>query len=292
MTARSPAAARAPIPRHVVCIRWGTKYGPDYVNRLHAMVSRNLSGFRFTCITDDPSGLQAGIETLPFPPLGCDYPDTRRGIWDKARLWRSDIGLTGPILFVDLDVLITGRMEPFFEHGNAEDVILARNPSTPFERLGQTSIYRFPVGKLQPLHDAFVADPTGIARRYVFEQRYVTRNAPHGVTFWPRRWVLQFRHDCIWPFPLNYALTPRLPKDARVVLFAGSLNPPDAIAGRYHRRLPSGETAMEHVRTALRHPHYEGARVKGLRQFLRPTPWVAEAWRDEPDQMAAADRTD
>ena len=42
-------------------------------------------------------------------------------------------------------------------------MILARNPNTPFEKLGQTSLFRFPVGKLAPLREMFLADPQGIA---------------------------------------------------------------------------------------------------------------------------------
>jgi len=35
-------------PVNVICIKWGKKYGPDYVNTLHSMVSRHLSRpFRF-----------------------------------------------------------------------------------------------------------------------------------------------------------------------------------------------------------------------------------------------------
>jgi len=29
--------------RHVICMKWGTKYGPEYVNRLYAMVRRHLT---------------------------------------------------------------------------------------------------------------------------------------------------------------------------------------------------------------------------------------------------------
>ena len=285
MTGRIAARARAPMPRQVICIRWGTRYGLDYVHRLHAMVARNLGDFRFFCVTDDPIGLRDGIEPIALPPLGCDYPPTKRGIWNKARLWRADlgaeVGLGGPVLFMDLDVVVTGRLEPFFAFGGPEDVILARNPSTPFERLGQTSVYRFTVGALQPLHDAFAADPEGTARRYTYEQRYVTRNAPGGVRFWPRAWVRLFRHDCVWPFPLNLALPPRERRDMRIAVFAGRLNPSDAIAGRYDFSLPGGTTLAEHVRTALTHPYYKGRRLTGLRRRLLPSPWVAQAWRDD-----------
>ena len=28
--------------RHIICMKWGTKYGPEYVNRLRSMVRRHL----------------------------------------------------------------------------------------------------------------------------------------------------------------------------------------------------------------------------------------------------------
>ena len=65
-------------------------------------------------------------------------------------------------------------------------MILARNPNTPLERLGQTSIFRFPVGKLLPLQEKFLADPQGVADTYQFEQRFVTREAPGGVALLAR----------------------------------------------------------------------------------------------------------
>src|ERR1044071_4309563 len=53
---------------NIICMKWGTKFGPEYVNRLHSMVSRHLAReHRFICFTDDSSGLDAGIQTLPLP---------------------------------------------------------------------------------------------------------------------------------------------------------------------------------------------------------------------------------
>ena len=48
----SEMAGKVPRQRHVLCMKWGTKYGPDYVNRLYAMVRRHLTGdFSFVCLT-------------------------------------------------------------------------------------------------------------------------------------------------------------------------------------------------------------------------------------------------
>ena len=52
---------------HVNCVRWGTKYSIDYVNRLYNMVKRNLpADFTFYCQTDDTNGMDSNIVHLPF----------------------------------------------------------------------------------------------------------------------------------------------------------------------------------------------------------------------------------
>ena len=56
--------------RHVLCMKWGTKYGPHYVNNLYAMARRHLRGdFRFICLTDNTEGIRAEVECFPIPRL-------------------------------------------------------------------------------------------------------------------------------------------------------------------------------------------------------------------------------
>ncbi len=190
--------------KQLICINWGTKYGAPFINRLYAMAARNITPpFTFTCFTDNRQGLHPEILCEDLPPLDIGkMPEKTPGIWNKSRLWGAKLGnLSGPVLFLDLDIVIVGSLDDFFEVGEPDDVILARNQTTPFERLGQTSLFRFPVGKLVPLQEKFLADPQGVANEYRFEQRFVTRNAPGGVKLFPRRWVLHFRQDCHWPLP-------------------------------------------------------------------------------------------
>jgi hypothetical protein len=267
------------VKKQVICIRWGRKYGPDYVNRLYGMVARHLTPpFTFHCITDDGTGLRPEVGVIPLPELGFTLGGIKHGIWDKSRLWQPTLGgLEGPVLFMDLDLVVTGPLDGFFEHGPADRVVMARNPTTPFERLGQTSLYRFPVGGLVPLWETFRADPQGVAAANKFEQRFVTRNAPGGPVFWPKGWVAHFRHHCARSFPLNYFAEPKLPSDARVVIFAGGLNPPDAIAGRWWPELPV-LSRRDHVRAALTSPEHAGSRTRYLRHYIKPTTWVRENW--------------
>ncbi|WP_431321969.1 glycosyl transferase [Rhizobium sp. YTU87027] len=269
--------------KQVICISWGTKYGAPFINRLYAMVKRNITPpFTFTCFTDSRANLNPEILCEDLPPLDVEnMPVRTKGIWPKARLWGPKLGnLNGPVLFLDLDLVIVGSLDSFFEVGGPDDVVLSRNQTTPFERLGQTSLFRFPVGKLVPLQEKFRADPQGVADKYEFEQRFVTRNAPGGAKFFPRRWVLHFKQDCCWPLPLHYFLTPRLPADARVILFPRDFHPQFAVEGRFGLK---GRAAppLDHIRHMF-DPEWRRNKslFRYLRHYIRPTPWVADHWRE------------
>ncbi len=265
--------------KQIICINWGDKYGPPYINRLYAMVARNITPpFRMVCFCDDPSGIRDEVETRPLPEIDYEIPKTRRGIWPKSRLWGPRLAdLAGPVLFLDLDIVVTGSLDPFFSYGDPGRVILSRNPANPLERLGQTSVFRFPVGALVPLQRRFAEDPLGIAERYGFEQRFVTRNAPGGVDLFPRGWVVHFRRHCRRPFPLNYLLAPKLPRDARIVIFPGQLTPQHAIEGRYGKGRAG--TARAHLGDLVAR-RYKQTAVDHLRHFIRPAPWVEDHWHE------------
>lgn len=268
--------------KQVVCLHWGTKFGAHYVDRLYAMVARNITPpFRFVCFCDGAAKFRREVEAHPLPPLDFEVPKTKLGIWQKCRLWSARLAdLQGAVLYLDLDMVIVGGIDSFFEYGDADCVMMARNPSNPFERLGQTSIYRFPAGKLSPLLDKFAADPKNIAERYVYEQRFVTRNAPGGAQFFPRRWVDHFRHDCRRVFPLNYFLPPKLRRAAKIVIFPGGLHPDRAAEGRYYYGRDTRHYApLEHIRAGFAGDREAGL-LKHLRHYILPTPWIKNHWRE------------
>ena len=91
--------------KQIICIKWGTKYGADYANKLYGMVSRNITPpFRFVCFTDDTTDVRPEIECQELPPLDVTMPTNTLGKWPKSRLWGEKLGdLTGTVLFVDLE---------------------------------------------------------------------------------------------------------------------------------------------------------------------------------------------
>ena len=90
----------------IVTIKWGTKYGPEYVNRLFVAVKRNVTfPAVFTCLTDDPQGIEAWIQTMP---LGFGL----EGWWNKLALFHVSFPTDlRRIIWMDLDTVITGDID-------------------------------------------------------------------------------------------------------------------------------------------------------------------------------------
>jgi hypothetical protein len=271
--------------KQLVCVKWGSAYGPEYVNRLYGMVSRHLTPpFRLVCLTDDRNRIRAEVECFDLPELGVPHPQRTVGKWRKQVLWGATVpGLrTGePALFIDLDSVIVGSLDDYFGIGQPGDVYVARNWARPLEKLGQTSVFRFPVGGNAHILDDFRADPQGIADKYQFEQHYVTFAVTGGVKFWPEAWTRHFRLHCMPPFPLCYFMTARLPQGARIVTFPGGPNPDDVMVGRWNGLSAPHPSRWQHLRATFGNgPRVDAKRLRHLRRYVLPVPWIAQAWRE------------
>jgi hypothetical protein len=242
---------------NVLCIKWGSKYGPEYVNRLRSMVERNLHRpHRFVCLTDDRTGIEAGIEVHDLPAIGIpDFdarlPWTRAHGWLKVTSFASPLyDLEGPTLFLDLDVVIVDSIDCFFEE---EGEFLVIKEWDKRDATGNTSVYRYVAGRHRDLLDYLRDHQAEVLASVRNEQEFVTGYlARRGVLrYWPRHWCVSFKRHCVRRAPVSWFRPPRIPPGARIVAFHGKPNPPDAIAG------VSG---------------------KWYRRVL-PTQWVADNWR-------------
>lgn len=239
--------------RVILCMKWGTKYGPEYVNRLYAMVRRNLSGtFRFVCLTDNAKGLRSEIESFPIPPL--ELPDglPERG-WTKLATFSENLhGLRGTALFLDVDVVITGRLDDFFEVPG--EFLIIHDYKRPWRITGNSSVYRFEIGAHPDVLAYFRANFDTIRKNFRNEQAYLSdfMHRKGLLRYWPSQWCPSFKYHSIPGWPSNYWREPEIPKDAKIVIFHGECNPPDALAGRRNRRF----------------------------RFIKPALWVAQHWHE------------
>ena len=101
-----------------LCIKWGNKYSPDYVNNLYRMIKKNYTKpFTFTCYTDDPEGLLC--DSAEIPDDGLLHPKYWFGkedyCWDRAKflVFNSHewLGYRGKWCYFDLDVIIQNNID-------------------------------------------------------------------------------------------------------------------------------------------------------------------------------------
>jgi hypothetical protein len=229
--------------RHILCMKWGTKYGPEYVNRLYAMARQHLSGdFRFICLTDDAQGIRPEVECFPIPPLNIRLaPGQRDGAWKKLTTFEADLyGLKGVALFLDLDVVIVGGLDEFFTQPGQFLIIHDYPRAWRFGKriVGNSSVYRFTLGAHADALNYFRAHIEAVQAQYRNEQEYLSYflHQQGKLSYWPAAWCPSFKYHCIPTWPSNYWKEPVPPKDAHIVIFHGEVNPPDALAGRRNKR--------------------------------------------------------
>ncbi len=240
----------------VICMKWGTRYESDYVNRLHSMVMRHVERpTRLICFTDNDDGLNPNITAHPLPPI--TLPKKWRWLpWRKISLWQAPLAdLEGDVLFLDLDVVVTASLDPFFDVAPGKYCVI-ENWTQIGQNIGNTSVYRFPVGQYTYIYERLMAEPETYLNRYRASQQYISGEIEEQV-FWPTEWCVSFKHSLMPPWPLNFFQTPRLPPSAKVVCFTGKPDPDEAMIGRWPTK------------------RWDQA----LYKHVRPTPWIDKHWK-------------
>lgn len=129
----------------VACVlRSGGIYAPEWVARLRDGVSRNLGSHRFVCFSD----VDVPCERIK---LLHDWP----GWWAKIEVFR----LHGPVLYLDLDSVITGPIGPLFR----DRFTMVRDFYRPTVR--NSSVMAWP-GSMTGVYEAFAAKPSRIMAEY------------------------------------------------------------------------------------------------------------------------------
>lgn len=197
---------------NVVCLKWGSKYPADYVNRLHGMVKRTLSlPHRFVCVTDDPSDLHPDIEVRPIEERALS------GWWHKVALFKPRFyDLVGTALFLDLDTVIIEGLDNFFLLEGAVCIIRDWSPSHY-----NSAIFRLELGSHPEVWERFAADPAAVTARFKGDQDWFTETLPNAVG-WPKGWVKSYKQHLI---PASSGTTVTLPAETLIVAFHGRPQP-------------------------------------------------------------------
>lgn len=244
---------------NVISIKWGAKYGADYVNRLYRGVRKNLKRkARFICFTEDGEGIEDFVEVLPLPEF--DAPESHLWCnWRKISLFRDDLPIEGLALFLDLDLLITGPLDPFFEYGDAESIPIIHNWIEshktwfrPRPEIGNSSVFRFKANSFGFIYEQYLREMDWALKNFHPPQTYLTHCIRPYMCYWPEEWVVSFKRHLMRPFPLNWMAPPKEPPaSAKILAFHGRPNPDQAA---------------------------EGYRGKKLHHRVRPMAWIKDHW--------------
>lgn len=246
----------------VICIKWGTLYGPEYVNKLYSMVKRNTRRpLRFICFTDNNNGIDPEVEVRDLPPISLP-PEMINKPWRKVSLWQRELSdLTGQVLFLDLDVVIVGSIDDFFDYRPESSFCVIHNWTTRsrwsdfYNIVGNTSCYRFEVGKHPYLYDNLQENPAHYHRKYRNSQTYIS-NEVSEITYWPDSWCVSFKHSLLPIWPVRLFVPASLPAETKLIAFTGKPDVHEAIAGIWPESNPF---------------------KKIVKRFVAP-PWLEKHW--------------
>ncbi len=239
----------------IICMKWGTRYGPEFVNRMWAAVQRNTDRpTRLVCLTDDETGIDPMVQCHPIPDINLP-PELINTPWRKLVLWRDPLAdLSGDVLFLDLDLVITGSLDVMFDFEPGRYCVI-ENWTQMGQGNGNTSAFRFPVGKYASIFNNLQDNPERVLSTYRIEQLYISKEV-EDMVFWPKLWCASFKHTLMPPWPLNFFKAPTLPSETRIVAFTGKPDQDEALRGEWPVK----------------------AAWKKLYKHVRPTPWIAEHW--------------
>lgn len=177
---------------NVVCVKQGSKYESEYVNKLYNMVQRNCSlDYNFFCVTDDAKKISKEINTL-------ELPKDIKGWWSKLYLFSKNLPIEGTILYFDLDVVISNNIDCLFSY-SPENWCIIRDFSRslkPSWKGFNSSVMRFEKGENHEIWDFYKKNKEKATRNYPGDQELIFHNCDKNIpAFWPDNWIQSWKWE-------------------------------------------------------------------------------------------------
>ena len=239
-------------------MKWGSRYGHEYVNRLYNSIKKHTKRkTQLYCFTDNTLNVDKNIICKPLPKIS--LPESISFTpWRKMSLWQHPLDdLNGDVLFLDLDLVITGALDRFFDFSPGSYCVI-ENWTQKGQNIGNTSCFRLPVGKYTEIFKKFEKNPKEYLEKYHIEQIYLSAQIQDQV-FWPTDWCKSFKHNLLPSWPFRIWMPAKLPKDTSIVAFTGKPDPDDVINGYW--------------------PVKKSQIYKKLYKQLKTPQWVIDNWQ-------------
>lgn len=176
---------------HVCCVKFGTRYPSEQVNRLFASVKLSCENVSFWCATDNPSGLDDYVNTIYIDPIYFD----KYIHWSKLKFFDPQFinaNQSDEIIIMDIDQEFVADPKPIIEFPIQEDEVGLVYRWWTNQKYGcpiSGGYYKFKAnGSTKHLSDKFGSDPDYWVDHYFKNQTVLE-------TIKPRRGEQNFVYD-------------------------------------------------------------------------------------------------
>lgn len=202
--------------RNVVCVWWGDKYGIDYVYRLKAACNRWMKeDFNFYCLSDHADSV---LELSDHDIIHLQSPEGINGWWQKLYLFNEDLwDADERILMLDLDAVLTGPMDQFFDSIHHTTAIANFGVNFRHAKYNSSVVCWDPYGPASKCWHKFKNQITEVERALHGDQCFFWRVMLDDVRVWPDNWCVSYKYEVRG----GKGLQP----DTRAVIFHGKPDP-------------------------------------------------------------------
>jgi len=176
---------------NVLCVRFGNRYGIEYVKILRNMVSRHLtSSYQFVCLTDDPTPID-GVRLIIQPNVNYS-----KGWWHKDHMFDPSLPLEGRILYFDLDIVICNNIDKlvtFDEKSFIGILDFNRKFASNWNCLNSSTML-WNHKEQSKVWEEFKKDPKS-AQRLHGDQDWIWKISRSDIKFWPREWLQSYKWE-------------------------------------------------------------------------------------------------
>lgn len=194
-----------------VFVKGHVPFTMEYVTHLRSMVRRHLHRpHRFVCFTDRPQYMRGDIEPIEIPK-----PHKVKGWWSKLELFNQAHGLTGRVLYLDLDTLIVSSLDPIVDFPAPFALIPHSGNFDPGSSITvkrfNSSVMVWNAGVNASLYDGWTP---AVAKRLHGDQDFIGEQMPEAATM-PLSWFPRLSElKSVMPTPPAKVVLCKVPKNS------------------------------------------------------------------------------
>jgi hypothetical protein len=182
---------------NIICVHVGDRYSKDYVEKLYRGIQRHSSQpFQFTVLNDGAT-YDLGFGNVRVIPVDhYSYITADRAWWYKMQAFREDVVQPGSNLLIDIDTVIVGDCDKFWQFQPDCFVIIQdfNRQFNPGYGRSNSSVVKFTDDMAKKIDLRWREDPLQWVRKYRGDQDWFDGEVNDKI-WWPNSWVRSWKWE-------------------------------------------------------------------------------------------------